>query len=204
MKIDGLHTNNLFAPTALQGTMDNKALNMAVQDNSAVINEASNNAALNPLSSSESMLFTNFSSSGSLEQSKYLEARKKGQAALSRHANAQNAILNTAMTQLTDGSYTSLTLAGKKAVRMMMADKQRIAFEESERNLKESKDTIEERVEAATKNNAETANTSVSTIQSPILDLELQSDPPVRGVAPPSAGQASASSVHEVAVNIIV
>ena len=74
----------------------------------------------------------------------YAKATLAGKQAESVQVNRQNAVLNSAMAQITTSdSYAARVLAGKKAARSMMQEMQRTVQEESGRSLKEVRNAIE-------------------------------------------------------------
>lgn len=94
--------------------------------------------------------------SAAIEQKDYTKARLAGMQAQAAQMNQQNAILNVAMAEAgASNSNAVRTLAGKKAARRIMESMQQKVAEESERNLKENRDSIEERTEQALSGNAQ-------------------------------------------------
>lgn len=78
------------------------------------------------------------------EETSYARKALAGKQAASAQASRQNAVLNSAMSQMDSvDSYAARTLAGQRAARGMMREMQRTVLEESERNLKENRDSVE-------------------------------------------------------------
>lgn len=122
---------------------------------SARTTEATAIQAASTDSASSNMMSRNFASA-EREESKYITARKAGQEAASKQASRQMAILNAGLAELGSlsgngaDSYAIRNLVGRKAARRIMEEGQQAVREESEKNLKEMKEKIEEKTQDAT------------------------------------------------------
>lgn len=112
---------------------------------------------------SANMMAQNFASA-EREESRYITARKTAFQTDGDMANRQNSILNAGLAELNSLSdkdstnYAVRSLIGKKAARRMLREQQQSAAEESQRNLKEIKEKIEEKAQEASAPKDENGN----------------------------------------------
>lgn len=138
------------------------------------------------------------------EESKYIKARQAGQEAVNKQASRQIAILNAGLSELnalssenTD-NYAVRNLIGRKAARRMLEEGQQTVREESERNLKEIKENIEERTQEAAVPKDKNGNPIETGLPAESAG-EAAPMPEISGSNPASAPEVSAAPAPDVA-----
>lgn len=107
-----------------------------------------------PLTMNSGIMASNFVSAG-CEKSKYVNAKLTAFQSDNDMAARQSAILSAGLTELSalsekdSENYALRALIGRKAARRIQREQQQSAAEESQRNLEEIKDTLEERAQQA-------------------------------------------------------
>lgn len=168
------------------------------------INELPAAQTVSTPAASSNLMSRNFVSA-EREESKYLKARKAGQEAVNNQANRQMAILNAGLAELSSldgsGGYAMRSLIGQKTARRIQEEGQQAVREESERNLKEIKDNIEEKTQEAVAPKDENGEpiekgtTAGSAEATPIPEISVSNQAPapapdVSEALPPNTAQA--------------
>jgi hypothetical protein len=152
---------------------------------------------------SSNLMSENFFSADRKE-SKYIKAGRAGREAVAKQANRQMAILNAGLAELNalsakdGGNYAIRNLIGQKTARRMQEERQQTVREESERNLEEIKENIEQKAQEAVIPKDENGNPVENCLPAESIG-EVAPMPEISGSAPVSVPEIAAAPVPETA-----